>query len=99
MGVALYLVWREGFDRPDVKVAMAIFGVQLVLNVGWSWAFFGLQSPLAGMIVIGLLWAAILAAILYFYRVSRAAALLLIPYITWVTIAASLNISIWMLNP
>ena len=70
MGIALYLVWIKGWERKDVKVAMAIFGVQLILNVLWSYLFFGLQSPVLALIAIVLLWIAILMTILAFYRVS-----------------------------
>ncbi len=77
---------------------MAMFGVQLILNAVWSILFFGLRSPLLGLVEIAGLWIAIAATIVLFYRVSRAAALLLIPYIVWVTIAAVLNGFIWSLN-
>lgn len=99
MGIALYLVWIKGWERKDVKVAMAIFGVQLILNVLWSYLFFGLQSPFLALIEIVLLWIAILMTILAFYRVSVPAAVLLVPYILWVTFASYLNYGIYVLNP
>jgi len=99
MGIALYLVWIRGWDRKDVKVAMTIFGVQLILNVLWSYLFFGLQSPFLALIEIVLLWIAILMTILAFYRVSVPAAVLLVPYILWVTFASYLTYGIYMLNP
>lgn len=77
---------------------MTVFGVQLVLNALWSVLFFGLRSPILGLVEIAALWIMIAATIVLFYRVSRAAALLLIPYIAWVTIAAALNGFIWSLN-
>jgi len=49
MGISLFLVWREGLDNPEVKAAIYIFAAQLVFNVMWSWAFFGLRSPLSGL--------------------------------------------------
>jgi benzodiazapine receptor len=61
-------------------------------------AFFGFRSPLAGFVVIVVLWIAILATIVYFFRVSRAPGFLLLPYIGWVTFAAILNFSIYSLN-
>ncbi len=98
MGIAAFLVWRQGFAEPRVRRGLAIFGVQLVLNTLWSIAFFGLQSPLAGLVVIVLLWLAILLTILTFARISKSAAILLIPYILWVSLAAALNAAILVLN-
>ena len=75
-----------------------MFGVQLILNVLWSFFFFGLKSPLAGLIEIGILGIAIILTIRSFLQVSRTAGLLLIPYFLWVTFATGLNLSIWYLN-
>lgn len=100
MGVALFLVWRKGASgNPEVRTALFIFGLQLFLNVLWSILFFGLQSPLAGFIDIVLLWVAILVTVILFRRISGTAALLLIPYLLWVSFALALNFSIWRLNP
>jgi tryptophan-rich sensory protein len=98
MGISLFLVWREGNGGMDKKMALGVFAVQLVVNVLWSWAFFGLQSPLAGIVVIAVLWLLILQCILRFWPISRNAALLLVPYILWVSFAAFLNFTIWRLN-
>jgi len=98
MGIAAFLVWRMGLDKRKVRTALIIFLAQLVLNALWSVVFFGMQSPLYGVIVIVLLWAAILVTILRFARLSATAAWLLVPYILWVSFAAVLNISIWLLN-
>ena len=98
MGIALFLVWREGKGGSDRKIALGVFAAQLVVNVLWSWAFFGLQSPLAGIIVIAVLWLLILQCILRFWPISKNAALLLVPYILWVSFAAFLNYTIWRLN-
>ena len=93
----------EPRPAPDlgtgVKTALVYFGVQLGLNTLWSVAFFGLKSPLAGAIVIVLLLVAILLTMLRFFRLSRAAGWLLVPYIVWVCFASALNISILVLNP
>jgi benzodiazapine receptor len=64
----------------------------------WSFAFFGARSPLAGLIVIVVLLAAIVVTILAFRRVSGTAALLLVPYLAWVALATLLNASILSLN-
>ncbi|MFA7198446.1 MAG: TspO/MBR family protein [Methanoculleus sp.] len=99
MGIALYLVWIRGWDQKHVKVAMAIFGVQLILNILWSFLFFGLQSPFFALIEVVLLWIAILMTIGAFYRVSVPAAVLLVPYLLWVTFAAYLTYGVYILNP
>lgn len=98
MGVAAFLVWKKGLGRKDVRLALGVFGGQLVLNTLWSILFFGLQSPGAALIEIGVLWLAILATIIVFYRISKPAAWLLVPYILWVSFASFLNYSIWALN-
>jgi len=98
MGVAAFLLWRKGLENRQVRIALIVFLVQLILNASWSVAFFGLQSPLYGLIVIVLLWVAILFTSLSFYRISRAAGVLMWPYLLWVTFAAVLNESIWLLN-
>ena len=98
MGISLFLVWRLGVQDRPVQIALAIFGVQLLLNAFWSIAFFGLRSPLAGLIVILMLWITIAATIVKFLPLSKPAGLLLIPYILWVTIAAALNLAIVLLN-
>jgi len=99
MGIALYRVWQSGTEQPDVRRALAIFGVQFLFNVSWSFLFFGLRSPLLGLINILLLWLMIAATIAAFYRVDRTAAYLLVPYIAWVTLATALNGSIYLMNP
>ena len=98
MGVSLFLVWRDSKNDADRKIALSIFAAQLVVNVLWSWAFFGLQSPLAGIVVIVVLWLLILQCIVRFWPISRNAALLLVPYILWVSFAAFLNYTLWRLN-
>ena len=98
MGIAAYLVWKAGGGRKDVRAALIIFLIQLALNALWSIIFFGHHDPGVALIDIGLLWLAILATIVAFYKISKGAAYLLIPYIAWVTFAAYLNYAIWMLN-
>jgi tryptophan-rich sensory protein len=99
MGVSLFLLWKEGTEKPGVGAALVFFGLQLGLNVLWSALFFGLQSPLLGLIEILALWLAILATIVLAYRVSRPAAYLLVPYLVWVSFATYLTWAIWTLNP
>ena len=98
MGIAVFLVWREGLGQEGVTTAFVIFWAQLVLNILWSAIFFGLKSLFGGMVIILLLWVAILINIIAFFGVSRLAGSLLIPYIIWVSIAANLNVQVWKLN-
>ncbi|UCF70090.1 MAG: tryptophan-rich sensory protein [candidate division WOR-3 bacterium] len=99
MGVAMFLVWRQYARSAHAKSAIETFVVQLLLNILWSVVFFGLKSPLGGLVIILLLWIAILATIIRFQKVSEIASFLLIPYILWVTFAALLNFAIFRLNP
>jgi tryptophan-rich sensory protein len=99
MGISLYLIWNKGLRNKSVKEAVSIFFIQLVLNSVWSFLFFGLQSPFIAFIEIIILWIAILFTVIKFYRISKNASLLLIPYIMWVSVALLLNFSIWLLNP
>ena len=98
MGVAAFLVWRKGLENRQIKMALIVFLIQLVLNALWSVVFFGLEFPLCGFIVIVVLWAAILITVIKFFRISRVASGLMWPYLLWVTFAAVLNSSIWLLN-
>jgi len=98
MGIALYLVAREGIENKPVTQGIIVFTAQLIVNILWSIVFFGLQSPLYGLVTILVLIALVLATIYYFYRVSPIAAWLLVPYIAWVCIATYLNAMILVLN-
>ena len=75
-----------------------IFIIQLVLNILWSVIFFGMHFPNIAFFELLMLWFAILFTIINFYRVSKIAALLLLPYILWVSFAGILNYFIWILN-
>jgi len=98
MGLAAWLIYEKGLKRPEVKKALTVFAVQLVLNTLWSIVFFGAHQLLGAVIVIVLLWAMILWTILLFRKISRPAAWLLVPYILWVSFASVLNVTIWVLN-
>ncbi len=98
MGVSAFFIWRRGLGNRPVRISLIIFLVQLVLNALWSVIFFGLESPLYGIVVIVLLWIAILVTMLRFFKLSTTAGVLLIPYLLWVTFAAALNVSIYILN-
>jgi benzodiazapine receptor len=96
MGLSLYLVWQKGLGKN--RLAVGIFAVQLALNALWSFLFFGLQSPLLGLMGILALWVMIALSIWAFYRIDKRAGYLLIPYIVWVSIATALNYYVWLLN-
>lgn len=99
MGISFYLVWRKGLRTWQVRSALILFLIQLAVNISWNFFFFRLQSPLAGFVVILLLWVLIEITLYRFSRISLPAALLLIPYWLWVTYAGLLNYAIWRLNP
>ncbi|MEW6011116.1 MAG: TspO protein [Methanobacterium sp.] len=98
MGVAAFLIYREGFEKKEVKIALGIFSVQLGLNFLWSILFFNYKNLFASFVEIVVLWVAILATIISFYRISRPAALIMIPYLLWVSFATILNYTILVLN-
>lgn len=101
LGLAVWLVWRRTGDPADgrfARLALALFAVHMVVNVAWSAAFFGLQSVLAGLVVIAVLWGLIVATLGAFARVDRRAGALLGPYLAWTTFAAVLNGWLWVLN-
>jgi len=101
MGIALFLVYiKEEVGEIGGKktAALGAFGIQLFLNALWSIIFFGLHDPFFALVNIVLLWLAIAWTMIVFYKISRPAAYLLLPYIVWVSIAAYLNYSLWILN-
>jgi tryptophan-rich sensory protein len=94
MAVAAWLVWRQaGWGG-----ALALFGVQLALNAAWSPLFFGLHRIDLALADIVLLWAAIVATTVAFWKVTPVAGWLLVPYLLWVTFAMALNFALWRLN-
>lgn len=95
MATAAWLVWRRGGPRS----APVLYAVQLALNAAWTPLFFGLKMPGLAFAEILLLLAAIVLTARAFARTSKAAALLLVPYIAWVSFASFLNFTLWRLNP
>jgi benzodiazapine receptor len=97
MAVAVWRVWRasRGVDR---RRAMTLYGAQLALNLLWSILFFGLREPAAALVEIVVLFALILLTTRSFWRIDRAAGLMLTPYAAWVAFASVLNFEIWRLN-
>ena len=98
MGIASYIIWRQGFERDDVKTALKVYLIQLVFNFFWSIFFFNLEWYLFSFIWLAALWGLILVMILKFNKISKVAAYMMIPYLVWVTFAGYLNLGIYMLN-
>lgn len=98
MGLALYLVWRQDAPAEMRRRAIVFWAIQLVLNGLWSFLFFNVHNVGLALVEIGILWLAILITIFLFARISKAAAWLLVPYISWVTFATILTYAIWQLN-
>lgn len=99
MGLSLYWILQSGLKSQEAKLGLILFIFQLVLNVAWSFLFFGLHSTFFGFLVIVMLWAVLLCTIIQVFRFSIPAAIILIPYICWVSFAAYLNYAILILNP
>jgi len=98
MGIAAWLVYEKGWKKKEVKLALKIYSAQLVLNTLWSIIFFGLQNPGAAFLEIIALWVTIVATMVVFWKVSRWAVYLFVPYILWVSFAVFLNWTIWIIN-
>jgi tryptophan-rich sensory protein len=98
MAVAAWLVWRKvGF--PQATVAISLFMTQLVANAMWSWVFFAWHRGALAVVEILVLWGLVAATAVAFWRVQRLAALLLVPYLAWVSFAAALTLALWRRNP
>lgn len=99
MGISGGIVWNEISKQPEiVKKGLLFFIFQLVLNLIWSYLFFGLKNILLASIEVVLLWLFIYETIVVFKKINRKASLLLIPYLAWVGFASILTISIYILN-
>ncbi len=97
MAIAAWLVWRER-GLSGASLPLTLFAIQLLLNGLWSILFFGLHRPGLAFAEILVLWGAILATLVPFWRVTALAGVLLLPYFLWVTFAAFLNFTIWRMN-
>lgn len=96
MGIACYLIWKG--EYPKKKQLLTLFFAQLFLNALWSPAFFGMESPILGLLIIVPMWILILTCIIQFRKASKLASGLMVPYLLWVSFATVLNFSIWWLN-
>ncbi len=99
MAVAAWLVWRARGSIEAAGAPLGLFAGQLVLNGLWSWLFFGWQLGALALVDICLLWLLLLATMVQFWRVSRLATALLLPYLLWVSFATALSAATWRMNP
>lgn len=97
MGIAAWIVWKP-HGIKDCAKSLTLFGVQLVLNIAWSWIFFGMHKPGLAFAEIIVLWFAIAATTVAFFKASKMAGSLMLPYLVWVAFASGLNFAIWQLN-
>jgi len=97
MALAAWRVWTRSSNYAR-RAPLAIFAAQLILNLIWSFIFFGATSPGLAAVEIVVLWIAILATLILFWRIDHFAGWLLCPYLLWVTFAGYLNIWIFLLN-
>lgn len=98
MAVAAWLAWRER-GWHGARGALTLFVVQLVVNGLWSWLFFAWHRGALAFADVVVLWLLIVATIAAFWRISPLAAVLLVPYLAWVTYASALTLAVWRMNP
>jgi len=98
IAIAGWLIWEKvGFSGG--ALALSLYALQLVLNAAWSGIFFGMRRMDLAFAELCLLWLSILACIIVFWPIDMRAALLMVPYLAWVSFAGALNVSLWRLNP
>lgn len=97
MALAAWLVWQR-HGLAGAPLPLGLFLLQLLLNAAWTWLFFGLHRPGAALLEIVVLWIAILATLISFWRLEWLAGVLLLPYLAWVLFAVVLNWVIWAMN-
>lgn len=98
MGIAAWLVWRERSAIRQIT-ALTLFLVQLCANALWSWLFFAWHNGAFAFADVLILTALISATVIVFWRISRLAAVLMLPYLAWVCLASALTWSVWQSNP
>ncbi|MEM8660732.1 MAG: TspO/MBR family protein [Pseudomonadota bacterium] len=98
MAIAVWLVWRNGGFQSN-RTALTVFFIQLGFNALWSWLFFAWNFGMMAFIEVLILWLFILTTLVLFWRKSKLAGALFMPYLMWVSFAAALNYSLWQLNP
>jgi len=95
MGIAAYLVFQE---KPQSKTALVLYFVQLAVNFIWPLIFFNMQAYLFAFAVLVILWLLVLVTTVLFFKISRSAGWLMLPYLLWLTFAGYLNLGVWFLN-
>jgi translocator protein len=98
MGIAAWLIWRQGWDVPRVRIALGVFAAQLLAYLLWTWIFFGWQRTGLALLAIFLLWGLVGISMLRFHSLKPLSGLLVFPYWLWVSFAALLNAAVWWLN-
>ncbi len=97
MAIAAWRVWRRG-PTQSTRRALMVFAVQLALNLGWSVVFFGSRQIGLALIEVVVLFAAIIANMVLFWRIDRPAGVFFVPYALWVAYASVLTAALWWLN-
>jgi tryptophan-rich sensory protein len=98
MAISVWLVWRLG-TLARARIALGLFVVQLVANSLWTWLFFAWHQGALAFAEILVLWMLLAGTISMFWTLHRVAAILLMPYLVWVTFASMLCLVVWLLNP
>ena len=98
MGIASYLILTSGAPQEKIGKAIRLYGWQLLFNFFWPFWFFRLQLYFFAFFWLIALWGLLLSTILSFFRISKAAAYWMLPYLLWVTFAGYLNLGIALLN-
>ncbi len=98
MGIASYIVYESNAPRDEIKKALAVYAAQLVVNFFWSIIFFNLRAFLFAFYWLVLLWVLVVATTVLFWQIKKAAGILLLPYLVWVTFAGYLTYAIFLLN-
>ena len=98
MGISAGIIWEKGLEREEVREALQIFGVHLLLNAFWTILFFGFQTPEIALAEILILLITIILYTRRFYRIDHISGWMQVPYIAWVSFATILNLSIVWLN-
>lgn len=97
MGMALFFAYKSAEGKQKYLLS-GIFALQLILNLSWSPLFFGAQNPQGAMFVLVCLWLAVAMLTQMFFKVSKTAGWLMVPYLLWITFAGYLNYGIIQLN-
>ncbi len=97
MALSAWLIWRRGGFKVN-RLALSLYGLQLIFNGLWSWLFFGQHQIGLALVDIVILLTLIILTAVRFWKTYRPAGILLAPYILWVSFATYLNYMLWVLN-